>query len=276
MSDYQTQQPDAADRPLLARINPAFKLLMLVTPTLLITFDYEPILPLVILLGASIIIMLTSGLTWKAFLAPAKWFILLAFGFTLFSLITRGTMDRPVEVICLLGPLRWGWTDILIALALGMRILTLGILSLGFVLTTDPMEFVISLIRQFRLPYHLGYAILAAYRFLPTFGQEMEQIRLAHQVRGIDQGRSPVALLDSLKRYLIPMLATAVRRGERVAIAMEGRGFGVYPERTYWRNVKVTNTDWIALLVTSCCCLIVAGLLYQYGYLRLSLGFNLN
>jgi energy-coupling factor transport system permease protein len=44
-----------------------------------------------------------------------------------------------------------------------------------------------------------------------------------------------------LAGYAIPLLAMAVRRGERVALAMESRAFGALPQRTYFR---VTTFGW--------------------------------
>jgi len=43
--------------------------------------------------------------------------------------------------------------------------------------------------------------------------------------------------------YVIPLLALAVRRGERVALAMESRAFGALPRRTYYRATSFGRAD---------------------------------
>jgi energy-coupling factor transport system permease protein len=49
--------------------------------------------------------------------------------------------------------------------------------------------------------------------------------------------------LRQLLGYAIPLLAISVRRAERVALAMDSRGFGARPDRTYFRTTTVTRSD---------------------------------
>jgi energy-coupling factor transport system permease protein len=48
--------------------------------------------------------------------------------------------------------------------------------------------------------------------------------------------------------YAIPLLASAVRKGERVALAMESRGFGALPRRTYLRVTTLGRDDLVFCL----------------------------
>ena len=86
--------------------------------------------------------------------------------------------------------------------------------------------------QNLRVPYRLGYTALAALRFVPRFGHELEVIRAAHRVRGTDGGRGPVAAVRRTISYAIPLLASAIRHAERVALAMDARAFGAHPTRT--------------------------------------------
>ena len=83
-------------------------------------------------------------------------------------------------------------------------------------------------------------------------------------------------MIAKRKLYPIPLLATAVRRGERVSNAMESRAFGAYPERTYYRQVQLTGADLTVLAVAVIFCTTVQLTLNQFNLLGLSLGFNLN
>ena len=92
--------------------------------------------------------------------------------------------------------------------------------------------FVRALVQNLRVPSRLGYTALAALRFVPRFRHELDVIRAAHRVRGIDTGRGPVAAVRRSISYAVPLLASAIRHAERVALAMEARAFGAHDTRT--------------------------------------------
>jgi energy-coupling factor transport system permease protein len=57
-------------------------------------------------------------------------------------------------------------------------------------------------------------------------------IRAAHRVRGTDTRRGPIAAVRRGIGYSIPLLASAIRHAERVALAMDARAFGAHDTRT--------------------------------------------
>jgi energy-coupling factor transport system permease protein len=87
-------------------------------------------------------------------------------------------------------------------------------------------------VQQLRVPYRVGYTALAAFRFVPRFGHELDVIRQAHRVRGAHGGRGPFAAVARWWGYIVPLLAGAIRHAERVALAMDARAFGAHPDRT--------------------------------------------
>lgn len=123
----------------------------------------------------------------------------------------------------------WVLTDgaLTVGLATGLRLA--AIMTLAFIggLTTAGTDLVRALVQQLRVPYRVGYAALAAIRFVPRFGHELDVIRQAHRVRGV--GGFPPA---RWARTVIPLLAGAIRHAERVALAMDARAFGAHPDRT--------------------------------------------
>ena len=120
----------------------------------------------------------------------------------------------------------------LVGVATALRIAAILMLSLIAGLTTTGPELVRALVQNLRVPYRIGYTALAALRFVPRFGHELEIIRAAHRVRGADHGRGPIAALRRVTGYAIPLLASAIRHAERVALAMDARAFGAHPTRT--------------------------------------------
>jgi len=104
------------------------------------------------------------------------------------------------------------------AIKLSARMLAFGGIGILFALTTNSLEFIMSLMQQFRLPAKFAYGLLAAYHFFPVIISEYEIVRASLLVRGVK------AVPISRKR-LIPMLVHAFERSESIAMAMESRGF---------------------------------------------------
>ncbi|MFT4214742.1 MAG: energy-coupling factor transporter transmembrane component T [Microbacterium sp.] len=150
-----------------------------------------------------------------------------------------------------------GWTlyagAIGIGLATGTRIAAIIALALIAGLTTTGPDLVRASVQQLRVPYRVGYTALAAFRFVPRFGHELDVIRQAHRVRGAHGssfgGRGPLAAVARWWGYIVPLLAGAIRHAERVALAMDARAFGAYPERTERHLVPWRRRDTVFVLL---------------------------
>ena len=123
----------------------------------------------------------------------------------------------------------WTLTDraLSVGMATGLRLAAILTLALIGAFTTAGSDLVRALVQQLRVPYRIGYAALAAIRFVPRFRRELEVIRQAHRVRGVG-GFPPRRWL----RTVVPLLAGGIRHAERVALAMDARAFGAHPDRT--------------------------------------------
>ncbi|PPF33771.1 energy-coupling factor transporter transmembrane component T [Pseudoclavibacter sp. AY1H1] len=132
-------------------------------------------------------------------------------------------------------------------LGTALRLVAIVLLSLVGGIATAGDDFVRSLVQHLRVPYRFGYAAMAAFRFVPRFQSELDVIRAARRVRGIDRGRGPIAWLRSQLDVAIPLLAGALRHADRVALSMDARAFGFASTRTE-RHVLQTDTgDWVLL-----------------------------
>lgn len=131
------------------------------------------------------------------------------------------------------------------ALRLG-AVLALGLLAGA---TSTGPDLTRSLVQQLRVPYRIGYTALAAFRFVPRFGHELDVIRSAHRVRGMIGGRGPIAALRRYFGYVVPLLAGAIRHAERVALAVDARAFGAYPTRTERHIVPFRIRDWMFMVL---------------------------
>ncbi|WP_309082751.1 energy-coupling factor transporter transmembrane component T [Chelativorans sp.] len=116
-------------------------------------------------------------------------------------------------------------------LTLFLRAIAIGMVSASFALTTDPGAFVRALMAYCRLSPRVGYALFSVLQLVPDLAAEARQVRLA---RAMKRGRPPRRIPGpgEAAGLLIPVLAFAIRRAGRAAIAMEARGLRVAGART--------------------------------------------
>ncbi len=251
----------------LHRLNPAVKLLGFSGLTLTPTLFLDPATPAAFLGLAFLIGWGLGGIRPGRLAQRLAPLLLVAAGLAVFnSLFYAGPRT---ELLLAVGPLKLWLQGVAFGLSLGLRVLCVAAYSVLFVLTTDPTRFVASLIQQARLPYRLGYAVLAAYRFLPVLQRELANIRNAHQVRGA-YSEDWSSRLGQVRRYGIPLLANGIRQAERLAVAMDARGFGALPERTYYVQTRVGGGDYLFLTGTV---LAAAAILSALAFLGLLQGF---
>lgn len=219
----------------LAAPLPAMVLLVLVrdveTPLAFLTLAYA-----VLLVGARF----TRRLAAILFLALPLSAAMIALGFALWA--DAGRVDQSV-VVWQLG----GWTmyggAFEVGFATGLRLAAIVALTLIAGLSTTGPDLVRATVQQLRVPYRIGYTALAAFRFVPRFGHELDIIRQAHRVRGAHGGHGPFSAIARWFGYIVPLLAGAIRHAERVALAMDARAFGAYADRTERHLVPFRTRD---------------------------------
>jgi energy-coupling factor transport system permease protein len=162
-----------------------------------------------------------------------------------FSLWADPSRVDGTAVLAQIGDYRFYAGSLYIGLSTALRLASLATLALIGGLTTNGPDLVRSLVQQLRVPYRIGYTALAAYRFVPRFAHELEIIRAAHRVRGMTTGRGPIAGLRRYFGYVVPLLASAIRHAERVALSMDSRAFGAHPTRTERHIVPFRARDWV-------------------------------
>jgi energy-coupling factor transport system permease protein len=241
----------------LHRLNPLTKLAINVPVAVLVSMTSEIATPLLVFILAVLTLRLLGRVPLSAMLRPLLFALVFGFGvFWTSTVFYAGPFSTPQPAWTLrIGPIGLAPEAVEYGAAIALRLLAILATSMLFVLTTDPSRFVLALIHQARVSPRIAYAVFAAYRFLPLLEVEFDNIRAAHQLRGGlgGDGALPLRKLRELVGYAIPLLAIAVRKGERVALAMESRAFGALPERTYFRTTSLSRADAaflsVALLV---------------------------
>jgi energy-coupling factor transport system permease protein len=230
----------------LHRLNPLSKVLATTPLLVLLAMTTGIYAPLAFILVSTLLLLALGGVSPARLLRLMTPLLILVLALVLlYPLIVRRELVQESPLLVALGPLRIYTRSIELGLATGLRILAMILLTLVFSLTTDATDFVRALVQQWRLPYRLGYGLLAALRFAPMLQSELVLIRAAHRVRGINDEGGLRTRLAQLQHYAIPLLATAIRRAERTALAMDSRAFGAFPQRTYFRQMHFAPQDYL-------------------------------
>ncbi|WP_277211012.1 energy-coupling factor transporter transmembrane component T [Isoptericola croceus] len=165
-----------------------------------------------------------------------------------FGMLTDPALVDDTTLLAAVGPVEL-WSGALeTGLATALRTVALMLIVLLGGLTTTGADLVRAMTQQLRVPYRIGYAALAALRFVPRFGHELEVIRGAHRVRGVAPGRGPAVAVRRQAGYVVPLLAGGIRHAERVSLAMDARGFGAYPQRTDRLRIPFRVRDVVLLV----------------------------
>jgi len=127
-------------------------------------------------------------------------------------------------------------------LLLDARIASIILYSAFFVGTTDPVALATSLSLQLRVPYVYAFMSFVTLRSAPVILGDLENMMVFRRVKGYLSWKHPYRYLLSL---LMPILYLSARRATLMAIAMESRGFGKYPHRTYMKPTEITLRDWV-------------------------------
>ncbi|MBX5437436.1 MAG: ATP-binding cassette domain-containing protein [Alicyclobacillaceae bacterium] len=228
------------------RLNPAVHLVAIVVAMFVAIFARTLpegvamfLLPCLLLMG-----MAWLG-PWRVFkrLSPfLGFYALYVFTFAAYSAHPPGS--RSIHVLWL----QLSWAGLYTGVVLALRMLGAVAFAVLFVSSTEITDLIVSLCQTFRTPPRLAYGVLAGVRFMPLFQSEWRKLRQARQLRGKDARFAIVRPVT----YALPLLSQAIRLSERVAIAMEARGFRGEAAmssrgRTYYRKTDVHWWDWAYL-----------------------------
>jgi energy-coupling factor transport system permease protein len=225
-------------RGFLAHLNPIAKIAGPLPITIAVVFTRDLLTPAIVLVAALLLLLAGARLRplTVALLLVATPVLLAVFTVSFGVWADPAGIDQSSPgastVLVEVGDWRFTLAALIIGLATALRVGAVLMLSLVAGVSTTGPELVRALVQNLRVPYRIGYTALAALRFVPRFRSELEVIRAARRVRGVDHGRGPGAWFRRTIGLAIPLLAGAIRHAERVALAMDARAFGAHPTRT--------------------------------------------
>lgn len=150
------------------------------------------------------------------------------------SIFAASNTDPLATELARIGPLRLTVEGVAGGVALAARVVAIASVGAVVTLTTDSTRLADALVQQARLSPRFAYGALAAYQAIPRFSEDLATLRQARRIRGLRGSWHP--------RLLLGLLVLAIRHGDRIALAMDARGFGSGP-RTHYREVRWSVLD---------------------------------
>ena len=225
----------------LVRANPVAKLGAALVLLVALFASLDGVTALIVLAVLAALLPL-SGLPAAALLSRA-WLI----GLAAVSIGVVNVLFAPDQrglTLLEVGPVRIGAETLVDGLGLATRLVAIALAGILATATSQPTDLADALVQQLRVSPRFAVGALAALRLIPLMASEWQTIAMARRARGVDAGRSPLAAVRLFAGQLLALLVGAVRRGSRMALAMEARGFGALPCRTVARVQRVTLADW--------------------------------
>ncbi len=206
----------------LGRINPVAQIIaiLVLTITALATID---LLTPAVLVASELTLLPAAGLIRARQLWRRTWPLLLSAAGVAWVNLLFSAGDG------------WDWVG---SGALALRVIAVALPGVLLVASTDPVRVADALTVHWKVSTRVAYGALAAIRLAPLLVIEWQAIRLARRARGIDVGRNPIAALRLVAGAAFTLLVGAIRRGSRLAVAMDARGFDSSISRTQRTNAR--------------------------------------
>lgn len=160
----------------------------------------------------------------------------------------------------------WSWRRISIteegcyfalALVLRLTLLVAGTSLLTYTTTptaiTDGLESLFSPLKYIKVPVHdIAIIMSIALRFIPILMEETDKITMAQTARGasFDSG-GLFKRAKALVPVLIPLIVSAFRRADELALALDARCYNATPNRTRYKVFSLSWRDGVATLFTA-------------------------
>ncbi|MEU2666185.1 energy-coupling factor transporter transmembrane component T [Micromonospora sp. NPDC007220] len=237
-------EPVAAPKALLARRNPVAKLAAALVFSFILIATLDPVAP-AIAIAVELALLPLFGVRFRV-LARRAWPLLVGAVGVVVTLVLFAA-ERSGRVLVEAGPVVVTSGVLLTALGLVLRMFAVALPGVIVFATTDPTDLADALIQNAKAPARFAIGALAAFRLVPLLGQEWQMISMARRARGVEAGRNPLAKLRLFVSTAFALLVGAIRRGTRLAVAMDARGFDAGVPRTVARRQRFVAADGLLI-----------------------------
>ena len=162
---------------------------------------------------------------------------------------------------------KFGWMHIsqgslYLAICTFVRVASVAVPGVILAIGLDPTDLADGLVQILHFSPRFVYGALAGLRMFSLLQNDWRAFGLARRSRGISDGKA----LQRMLSQSFGLLVLSIRRGTKLATAMEARAFGSNIKRVPARKSKLTAYDWIFYVI---CIAVPAIALYasiQTGY----------
>ena len=236
---------------LLHRLDPRVKFLLVV----LFIFAEVAFLDIRILIFpfvASILLYLSTRIPFKEVKATWKFLLtVIVFISSFNALFTFLGYNVPhPHIIASFWVFKITTEGIFLAVASLMRFLSLAIVSMCVVNTTDPGLYAPAL-AKLKVPYKGAFVVDLSMRYLPVYVEELETTMNAQMARGFNvktKGGLFARILNTVP-LIVPVAMNSMLSIYDVADAMELRAFGAEKTRTWYRTVSFKRKDYATAML---------------------------
>ena len=230
-----------AGRQAIYRVNPVAKLAaaLIIAVALVPSIDW---VSAAVALSAEIVLFAWAGLSLRQFALRTLpvWIAAPLGGFTM---LLYGDPSGQTYIEFLAVHVTDG--SITLAIATMLRVLAIALPAVVLFVTVDPTAFADALAQRLRLPSRFVLGALGALRLVALLLDDWRSLELARRARGIaDRGR-----LRRFPGQAFALLVIAIRRGGRLATAMEARAFGAPIPRSWARTSPFGARDFVLVLL---------------------------
>ncbi len=223
-------------------LDPRTKLAWLI---LLITIAFaNPRWQVLLVLAVAIpAVSLAAGIPARTFYHSSLVLVIITVQMVVIQLI----FNHDGHIIFQLGPLRVYSTALPMAFTGALRITVVMMAAMQFLSWTPPSDLTLLLVKC-RIPYRFAMLAGLALRFLPLMERELGAIYESQGARGLalDSG---IQKLKGLLPVAMPFLYRSFRRAGETALAMELRGFGRHPQRTFLHDLNLRSVETVAIVL---------------------------
>ena len=237
------------------RLDPRTKMFLLLGSFMLAFLFVNPLYGLVVLA-----VVLAFGAAAKSLVNLKRiWFILLmiaVMSVIMWTIFARG--ETPLFAFVEYEALLYG-------IGIALRIDITVIAGMIFLSTTRNEEIATGLVKL-GVPYRFAFAISTALRLVPTVAATGSTIGQAQRSRGLDLDSG--SIIERVRKHiplLVPVFVSTIRSTNVFSMALESKGFGASPGRTYFLRLAMTRRDVLVLLVFAVL-LVAATALRLMGY----------
>lgn len=239
-------------------------------------WDIRFLLPFLLI---ALVVLFTSGVSWKEIRRAFLFIIGFVFVFTFLTFLTGRGGAEVYQQEHILREFRasfsiLGWVPSLkitverafFAVSQFARVFGIAIMTILVPYSLDPSLYGVTF-RGLGLPDKIAYAMDLTMRFIPTFGRDFQLTMDAQRARGFELDKIRGGLIEQVRKLgplMVPVTIHAIIGSEDIIDAMDLRAFGVGP-RTWLEHLQYQKRDrvlkWVGVIL-----LVASFVLLVMGY----------